>query len=57
MLVLDTHDTTTPLSRQVCVVIELSLENVYHRFEVNDILAADISDCDAGSCLEVDELA
>ena len=57
MLVLDTHDTTAPLSGQVGVVVELSLEHGGHLFEVNDILAADISDSDAGSRLEVDELS
>ena len=57
MLVLDTHDTTTPLSGQVGVVIELSLEHGGHLFEVNNILAADISDSDAGGGLEVAELS
>ena len=57
MLVLDTHDTTAPLSGQVGVVVELSLEHGGHLFEVDDILAADISDSDAGSRLEVDELS
>ena len=57
MLVLDTHDTTAPLSGKVGVVVELSLEHGGHLFEVNNIFAADISDSDAGSCLEVDELS
>ena len=57
VLVLDTHDTTTPLSGQVGVVIELSLEHGGHLFEVNNILAADISDSDAGGGLEVAELS
>jgi len=57
VLILDTHDTTAPLSGKVGVVVELGLEHGGHLFQVNDILAADISDSDAGSRLEVDELS
>ena len=57
MLVLDTHDTTAPLSGKVGVVIELSLEHGGHLFEVDDVLAADISDSDAGGSLEMEELS
>ena len=57
MLVLDTHDTTAPLSGEVGVVVELSLELRAELVEVDEVFTADIGESDAGSRLEVDELA
>ena len=57
MLVLDTHDTTAPLSGEVGVVVELSLELRAELVEVDEVFTADIGESDAGSGLEVDELA
>jgi len=56
VLVLDTHDTTTPLSGKVGVVVELGLELLAELLEINVVLAADFGESNAGSGLKVDEL-
>ena len=57
MLVLDTHDTTTPVLEESVVIVELSLELGAELLEVDEVFTTDVSDSDGGSCLEVDELS
>lgn len=57
MLVLDTHDTTTPLAGQLVVVVVLGLELRGELLKVDEVLTADISQGDAGGGLEVHKLA
>jgi len=57
VLVLDSHDTTTPVFEEVVVIVELSLELGAELLEVDEVFTTDVSECDGGSCLEVDELA
>lgn len=57
MLVLDAHDTATPVSSEAFVVIELSAEVLGEELEVSVILLAHLGEGDAGSGLGVDELA
>ena len=57
VLVLDTHDTTTPNSVQLLVVVELSLELLSELLEVDEVLSADLSQGNASGSLEVDKLA
>ena len=57
MLVLDAHNTATPVSSEGLVLVELSTEVLGKNFEVLEVLLADFSESDAGSGLLVDELA
>jgi len=57
VLVLDTHDTTTPVLEESVVIVELSLELGAELLEVDEVFTTDVSDSDGGSCLEVDELS
>lgn len=57
MLVLDTHDASTPLSEEVSVVVELGLEVLLEKIQFGDVLLLDISQGDGGHGLLVDELS
>lgn len=57
VLVLDTHDTTAPLSVELSIIIVLGLELGAELFEVDEVFSANISKCNAGSSLQVDEFA
>ena len=57
MLVLNTHNTTTPVSSEGLVLVELCAEVLGQDLEVLEVLLADLSESDAGSSLSVDELA
>ena len=57
VLVLDTHDTTTPLLEELGVVVVLGLELLAELLKVDEVLALHLGEGDAGGGLEVDELA
>jgi hypothetical protein len=57
VLVLDTHDTTAPLSGEFGVIVELGLELSAELLKVDEVFAADISESNAGGSLQVNELA
>lgn len=57
VLVLDTHDTTTPLSAESFVVVELLSEGLAEGLEVLEVLLVHLSEGNAGSGLGVHELA
>jgi len=57
VLILDAHNTTTPVSSEGLVLVELSTEVLGKNFEVLEVFLADFSESDAGSGLLVDELA
>ena len=57
VLVLDSHDTTTPDSSKSLVVIELSLELLGESVEVGKVFLSDVGDGNAGSGLHVAELS
>jgi len=57
VLVLDTHDTTTPLSGKVGVIVELGLEHALELLEIDLVLTADLGEGDASGGLHVAELA
>ena len=57
VLVLDTHDTTTPLSEQLVVVVELGLEEVAELLEIDEVLSSDFGQSDASGGLQVNKLA
>lgn len=57
MLVLDTHDTTAPLSAERLVLVELLKELLLHGLEVLEVFLVHFGEGKAGSGLEVDELA
>ena len=57
VLVLNTHNTTTPVSSEGLVLVELSAEVLGQDLEVLEVLLADLSESDAGGSLRVDELA
>ena len=57
VLVLDAHNTATPVSSEGLVVVELSAEVLGEELKVGVVLLADLSEGDAGSGLLVDELA
>jgi len=56
VLVLDTHDTTTPGSSESVVVVELALELGGEVLKVGEVFTADLGEGNAGSGLLVDEL-
>lgn len=57
VLVLDAHNTTTPVSSQGLVLIELSAEVLGEGLKVLEVLLADLSQGNDGGSLLVDELA
>lgn len=57
VLVLDAHNTTTPVSSKSLVLVELSTEVLGKNLEVLEVLLADLSKSDAGGILLMDELA
>ena len=57
MLVLDSHDTTTPDSSKSLVVIVLSLKLLGESIEVGEVFLSDVGDGNAGSGLQVAELS
>lgn len=57
MLVLDAHDTASPVSSEGLVLVELSAEVLGKELEVLVVFLADFGEGDAGSGLLVDELA
>ena len=57
VLVIDTHNTTTPVSSEGLVLVELSAEVLSQDFEILEVLLADLSESDTGGSLLVNELA
>lgn len=57
MLVLDSHDTTAPLSVELLVFVELGSELSGESFQVLDVFLSDFGEGDAGGSLGVDELS
>ena len=57
VLVLDTHDTTAPLSVELVVIIVLGLELLGELLKVDEVLAAHLGQSHASGRLEVNELA
>jgi hypothetical protein len=57
VLVLDSHDTTSPLSVELLVLVELGSELSGESFQVLDVFLSDISESDAGGGLGVNELS
>ena len=56
MLVLDTHDTTSPGSSKGFVVVELSLELLGEGLKIGEVFTANFGEGNTGSSLGVDEL-
>ena len=57
MLVLDAHNTTTPVSAELVVVVELFTEVASKSLQVLEVLSVDFSESDSGSSLQMDKLA
>jgi len=57
VLVLDTHDTTTPVSSEGLVIVELRAEVLGEKLKILVVFLTDFSKSDAGGSLLVDELA
>jgi len=57
VLVLDAHNTTTPVSAELLVVVELFTEVSRKSLQVLEILFVYFSESNSGSGLQVDELA
>jgi len=57
VLVLDSHNTTTPGLAELFVVVVLDLEGLAESLEVLEVFLVDLGEAEAGSCLHVDELA
>jgi len=57
VLVLNTHNTTTPGSSEVNVIVETGGEGLLEGIEVLEIFLSDISESDAGGGLHVAELS
>ena len=57
MLVLDSHNTSTPLSEEVFVLVELSVEVLLQKVKLGYVFLLDISQSDSGSGLLVDKLS
>jgi len=57
VLVLDTHDTTSPDSAEFFVIVVLVLELFAHGIKIRNILLAEFSDSDASGSLHVAEFA
>ena len=56
VLVLDSHDTTTPLSGEVGVIIELGLELLAELLKIDEVFTTDFGESEAGGGLEVNKL-
>jgi len=56
VLVLDSHDTTTPLSDEVVVIVELGLELSAELLKIDEVFTTDIGEGNASGSLEVDKL-
>jgi len=57
VLILNTHNTTTPSSSKVNVIVEVSSEGGLEVGEVGEVFLSDIGEGNAGSGLGVDELS
>jgi len=57
VLVLDTHDTTTPVSSEGLVIVELRAEVLGEELKILVVFLTDFSKSNAGGSLLVDELA
>jgi len=57
VLVLNTHNTTTPVSSELFIVVELSSEVLGQHFQVLEVFLSNVGQSDAGGSLLVDELA
>ncbi len=57
MLVLDAHNTTTPVSAELLVVVELFAEVNRKSLQVLEVLLVDFSESNSGSSLHVDKFA
>ena len=57
MLVLDSHDATAPLAAEGVVLVVLLHELLFHGLEVLEVFLVHFGESNAGSGLEVDELA
>lgn len=57
VLVLDTHDTTAPVSSELLVFVELSTEVLGEELKVLEVLLADFGQCNAGGSLGVNKLS
>jgi len=57
VLVLNAHDTTTPSSAEIDVLVELELEGLGEGLEVLEVFLVHLSESEAGGGLQVDELA
>ena len=57
MLVLDAHNTTTPVSAELVVVVELFTEVARKSLQVLEVLSVYFSESDGGGSLQVDKLA
>ena len=57
MLVLDAHNTTTPVSAELVVVVERFTEAASKSLQVLEVLSVDFSESDSGSSLQMDKLA
>jgi len=51
VLVLDTHDTTTPLSGKVGIIVELNLELSAESLEIDVVFTADFCECESSGSL------
>jgi len=56
VLVLDTHDTTTPLSGKVGIIVVLNLEHSAEVLEIDVVFTADFGEGKSSGSLEVDKL-
>jgi len=57
VLVLDAHNTTTPVSAELVVVVELFTEVARKSLQVLEVLSVYFSESDGGGSLQVDKLA
>ncbi len=57
MLVLNTHNTATPVSAEFVVVIELFSEAHGEGFQILEVLSVDLGESNGGCGLHVDELS
>jgi len=56
VLVLDSHDTTTPLSGEVGVIVELGLELLAELLKIDEVFTTDFGESEAGGGLEMNKL-
>jgi len=57
VLILDTHDTTTPDSAELLVIVVLRFECLGETIEISQVFLADIGNCNAGGGLQVAKLS